>query len=189
MQSGLSIDPAISEVLAGDHRKAVEDMLDSLRPERMGQMATQMTCLSADLKSATDLIGHETFQALWRGIKASKPGRTLPHWLTHVVDAAVSPMILEYPDLGRHVLSKRGALMGLPSTWAFLCLANLAWWHKAQEEARAENPGLARQAVRVCGDDLVACQIPAVLDRYEEEAKASGAQFSSKQKHFRAGSS
>lgn len=182
MASGLRTDPSIREVLAGDHREAVESLFEyrhlHLKPESHRQEQDRFI-LSADLKSATDLISRETYEALMEGILESKPGKTVPRWARDVFRACIGPQILHYPELGRFSISKRGALMGLPTTWPLLCLANLSWWHSGDRSQLGFVP-----RVRICGDDLVAKGQRRQIDAYEDAAKASGARFSSKAKHI-----
>jgi len=185
--SGLRRDPSIKMVLAGDHEKAVEEMFGS-------GIGPQDIVVSSDLKSATDLISRETYEALWEGISRSNPGKTLPKFVCRAVSLAVGPQVIEYPALGRFTKTKRGALMGLPSTWFFLCLANLAWWNLAhQQEGRrlpSPRPGLTARSGRVrrvtiCGDDLVGASSSTIVVRYEVNAIESGAKFSSAMKHIK----
>lgn len=170
---GLRKDPSIRMVLAGDHEEAVEAMFGGgLRPGD--------TVVSSDLKSATDLISRETYEALWEGVRRSQPGQTLPKFLSRAVGLAIGPQVIEYPALGRFSHTKRGALMGLPTTWFFLCLANLAWWHLAHKQA-----GRKPRRVTICGDDLVGASSGQAIERYEVTAKESGAKFSSAVKHIK----
>jgi hypothetical protein len=180
MASGIREDPAIREVLAGDHREAVESLFarPPLDPFRYLDESDQLI-LSADLKSATDLISADTYEAIVDGILASEPGKTLPPWAVETFRAATGPQILEYPDLGRFCTTKRGALMGLPTTWPLLCLANLAWWSIRNE--RIVRP----PRVRICGDDLVAKASRIHIEAYESNAVTSGAKFSNRAKHMK----
>jgi len=173
---GTRSDPSIREVLAGDHREAVESLLapdhGSFGPSRWAYRDEgDQWILSADLKTATDLIGSETYEAIAEGIMESTPGKTMPEWAKHLFKVCIGPQRLIYPDLGVARRSKRGALMGLPTTWPLLCLANLAWWDSSRP-------------VRICGDDLVAKAPKLLISRYESRAKDSGAKFSSKAKHM-----
>jgi hypothetical protein len=72
-------------VLAGDHRAAVESMMEKSRAQKAREGSLQSRALyhrkvvvSSDLKSATDLIGRDTYLALWEGIVRSTPGQSLP---------------------------------------------------------------------------------------------------------------
>jgi hypothetical protein len=192
MAAGLRQDQSVREVLAGDHREAVESLFyrpdhdGPLKPVRPNDPArrdqSDEFVLSADLKSATDLIGSETYQAIVEGILESDYGRNLPPWARRVLLTAIGPQLLEYPDLGRHGLSKRGALMGLPTTWPLLCLANLAWWNLAKKISAV--PTFSVPRVRICGDDLVAAGHMDYIRAYERAATDSGAVFSNRAKHM-----
>jgi hypothetical protein len=188
-QRGLRNDRSIRTVLAGDHRQAVEELFPSW--SRGG-----LEVLSADLKTATDLIGRDTYEAIWTGISRSFVGQQLPGWVGQVVRLAIGPQRISYPTLdGTPVTtSQRGALMGLPTTWSFLCLANLFWWSKAHSRVdfRLLTTPKAREEaaktiprVRICGDDLVGATTAKSADEYERLARASGAKFSGPSKHIR----
>lgn len=79
---------------------------------------------------------------------------------------------------GPEEVSKRGILMGLPTTWFFLCLVHLFWIEMACDEI----PTCRDRAV-VCGDDLVAIWPQSVIDKYHGLLGACGAKISSG-KHF-----
>jgi hypothetical protein len=182
LAGGLRTDPAIVEVLAGDHRAAVESLLapDSrISNPRFSIDEGLEWIVSADLKTATDLIGLETYEAIVEGILESPAGKTLPKWAADLLHTCIGPQILNYKDLGRQIRSKRGALMGLPTTWPLLCLSNLAWWSSLSAD-RME----PRVAVRICGDDLVAKGTKERIARYEQRARDSGAMFSNRAKHM-----
>jgi hypothetical protein len=191
MAAGLRKDHSIREVLAGDHREAVESLFyrsgrdGPLKPVKPNDPSrrdqTDEFVLSADLKSATDLIGSETYLAIVEGILESDHGKTLPPWARRVLLTATGPQLLEYPDLGKHCVSRRGALMGLPTTWPLLCLANLAWWNLAKRLSRLP---MAVPRVRICGDDLVAAGPEDYIRAYELAATDSGAVFSNRAKHM-----
>jgi len=194
LSEGLRKDRSIKAVLAGDHREAVEEIFPI-------KNAASKSVLSADLKTATDLISLQTFQAIWKGISHSSVGNTLPPWTLKVMELALGPQTISYPSLPGepHIRSKRGALMGLPSTWPFLCLANLFWWHSAhlgpdafrklldsKPAERKANYARVRRTpkVRICGDDLIGVTSKEGRERYEENAIASGAKFSGPSKHL-----
>jgi hypothetical protein len=182
LASGLRRDKSIKMVLEGDHRKAVEEVIGIRNPKDPMSFPQQgHTVVSSDLKSATDLIGQETYQALWEGIRRSTPGQSMPKWLVRTFELALGPQMISYPELGRHVKSKRGALMGMPTTWPFLCLSNLCWWHLGHKNTRNHVP----RPVAICGDDLVGCSGEREIKRYETAAKESGALFSSAVKHIK----
>jgi hypothetical protein len=185
MSAGLRTDPAIVEVLAGNHREAVESLFRP-PPEQLGNPSFVIDegldwVLSADLKTATDLIGTETYEALVEGVLDSRPGRELPKWAKDLFRTCVGRQLLVYPELKTHIVSRRGALMGLPTTWPLLCLANLAWWSGGSRKDGARLPHLP---VRICGDDLVAKGQRDRISRYEQRAQESGAKFSNRAKHM-----
>jgi hypothetical protein len=179
MAAGLRTDPSIREVLKGDHREAVESLFHDGSPIDPGLARTEedQLILSADLKAATDLIGRETYEAIVEGILSSEEGLNLPSWARSLYRLCIGPQRLIYPDLKKNALSQRGALMGLPTTWPLLCLANLAWWHHGRPLGRVPR-------VRICGDDLVAKAREREIEQYETWAKASGAVFSNRSKHM-----
>lgn len=178
MAAGLRTDPSIREVLKGDHREAVESLFHG-GPIDPGVARTEedQLILSADLKAATDLIGRETYEAIVDGILSSDEGLNLPSWARFLYRLCIGPQRLIYPDLRKNALSQRGALMGLPTTWPLLCLANLAWWHHGRPLGKVPR-------VRICGDDLVAKARLREIEEYETWAKASGAVFSNRSKHM-----
>jgi hypothetical protein len=182
LAEGLRRDPSIRMVLAGDHRQAVQNLMT----DRDGGNHTfpgSKTVVSSDLKSATDLIGRETYEAIWEGILRSPAGQSLPNYVKRAVALAIGPQVISYRDSGRHCHSKRGALMGLPTTWAFLCLANLAWWDIGHRIAHPK--GKRPPKVTICGDDLVGVTSKEGAQEYEKAARCSGAVFSSAVKHIK----
>lgn len=95
--------------------------------------------------------------------------------------AATGPYDLEYPD-GSKVTTQRGALMGLPTTWALLCLTHLFWVDEARHAVGRSRSGFARSPVRerevICGDDLSAWWGSDLVVTYEGLARECGAVFS-----------
>jgi hypothetical protein len=175
---GIRSDPAIQEVLSGEHRAAVESLIERFKDG----IPTGFQVLSADLKTATDLISLEAYQAIWEGIRDSNPGRSLPKEIRRAVELAIGPQRVAYSwsdGSSEAITTKRGALMGLPSTWSFLCLLNLACW-KGACDARHKSP----LPVRICGDDLLGVAPQSVVRRYEERMLRLGAKFSGRAKHF-----
>nr|UUW20991.1 MAG: RNA-dependent RNA polymerase [Guiyang narna-like virus 1] len=177
---GIRSDPAIQEVLAGDHRAAIESLVGRFK----NGLPLDYTVLSADLKTATDLISREAYQAIWEGILDSEPGKTLPTEVRRAVELALSPQRLSYNFREGSVsaTSVRGALMGLPSTWSFLCLINLAAWTQANRKCGRRSP----LPVRICGDDLTALGPSKVHRAYEASMRRWGAKFSGFSKHIEA---
>lgn len=122
---GLRKDKHVSLVVSGQHRRAVEKILSKVgtRPNRR--------LLSADLTSATDLFPLDLVQALVRGLlKARGESRAtplIPEHFRRVMELLTGPQYLSWPSLGKKEVTKRGILMGLPTTWTLLNLVQLVW--------------------------------------------------------------
>nr|UJQ92654.1 MAG: putative RNA-dependent RNA polymerase [Narnaviridae sp.] len=196
LRSALARHPRISAVLAGDHRGAVEKLF------RSGLDPTAVI-LSADLTAATDTFHRDLVEALMKGLIRAV-GLT-GEFAELSLRLATGEYTLQYPD-GSTVQTQRGILMGLPTTWPLLCLANLFWLDWAESLAIRKRPLLPRlpvgtagtglpprprviprsrkEAAAICGDDLLAVVRPEVADLYEDRARVCGARFS-KGKHLR----
>jgi hypothetical protein len=96
------------------------------------------------------------------------------------------PLNLSWPQWGStksgfaaaKSLSSRGIMMGLPTTWALLCIVHLFWIDVSCEH----RPSLKERAA-VCGDDLLAYWPQDVIETYHSLLAACGAKIS-QGKHF-----
>jgi hypothetical protein len=79
--------------------------------------------VSSDLRAASDLIPLDLASAVVDGLEES--GRFLPFELLGL-RLATGPVRLEWPD-GDSRKTSRGILMGLPTTWALLCVIHGYW--------------------------------------------------------------
>jgi hypothetical protein len=91
---------------------------------------------------------------------------------------ATGPQDLQWPD-GRKATTRRGILMGLPTTWFLLCMVHLFW---IDEATRGMEKGLDGRAA-VCGDDLLAHWPQKSINRYHKLLSLCGAKIS-EGKHF-----
>jgi hypothetical protein len=149
-------------------------------PRKVGAdfVGAQGHVLSADLTSASDLIPLDVAKAIVDGFEDSE--RFLPAELDGL-RLGTGPIEVTWPD-GETKVTKRGILMGLPTTWSILCIYHGWAW---QQALLANHGPVARQAVaRICGDDLLGIATPWCLDAYESAMTRTGAKFS-KGKHFR----
>nr|WPR18845.1 MAG: RNA-dependent RNA polymerase [Narnaviridae-like virus 13] len=194
--SGLRRDPRTAETLKGDHGGAAQGLVDAPR------LADGREFLSADLTAASDLIPLDLLSAVVEGL-IEGTGDTLPDWGREVLKLATGPQILDYstawgPSGDRTPLpgpdkfiSRRGALMGLPTTWSLLSLIQMFWADRAwrlvfPNIAARHEPGdpAMTPATVICGDDLAAWWPKQVSDAYEQTVRLCGGVFSVG-KHFR----
>nr|BBV14771.1 RNA dependent RNA polymerase [Barley aphid RNA virus 6] len=166
---GILRDPRTSEALQGDRTKAVLGLLRGYQPPGHWQV------LSSDLTAASDLLPSDLIQAV---VEAIVDSEILPPSFEPALRASVGVMKLVYPD-GEEILSRRGILMGLPTTWTILSLIHLFIIEQAFNEVAFVGPRL----YRICGDDLVAIAPKKVIDSYHRIASACGVKFSAG-KHF-----
>lgn len=143
--------------------------------------------VSTDLKAASDLLPLDLVAAIVEGL--SRSGR-VPAWEAKCLRLLTGPQTLVYPD-GSELVSKRGILMGLPTTWALLSLIHLFWWDEAvAQECRSRKDKLAsfRRLNRfaTCGDDGLACVSSGVPQRFSSLVHLCGGSPSAG-KHFECG--
>nr|DBA44327.1 TPA_asm: RdRp [Ampulexvirus narnaviri] len=187
---GLRDDPRTKDVLEGRHREAAEGLVDAPR------LADPRVFLSADLTAASDLLPLDLISALVDGLIEGADG-TLPDWAVEILRLSTGPMLLDYSsawDSGKgpplrgaeKFFSRRGILMGLPTTWVLLSLVQLFWsdtaWRAEMDLALPASPA-ATPATVICGDDLAAWWPRAVIRGYERIALQCGAKFS-EGKHY-----
>jgi hypothetical protein len=142
--------------------------------------------VSTDLTRATDLIPHDLVSAMINGLEAS--GKVTPMEV-QVLRVLSGPQKILYPSLGGlEVISSRGILMGLPTSWAMLSLLHLFWW----EDSIAQVAGtlrLSRKSVKsrnryaICGDDSLFCGTVEVAHQYSRLIESTGG-LPSEGKHF-----
>lgn len=105
----------------------------------------------------------------------------LPVWMQDVLITCTGPLTLRYkwaidknlPMVCGNVReelvtdSRRGILMGLPTTWFMLCLTHLFWVDYATSAVTDLNErSRLRSRVAICGDDLIAHWPKSVSERY-----------------------
>jgi hypothetical protein len=142
---------------------------------------------STDLKSATDLLPLDLVSALIDGLQ---DGGKFPPWEIEALRRLSGPQDLIYPGEDLPVRTRRGILMGLPTSWALLSLIHLFWWNEATVRAAAERRVKLRSAFAanrfvICGDDGLACTWRDVSSGYLSIVRACGGESSSG-KHFTA---
>lgn len=105
--------------------------------------------VSTDLTRASDLLPFDLLSAIIDGLEES--GRLSPLEV-EILRALSGPQRLSYGK--DEVLSSRGSLMGLPTTWVLLSLVHLFWM---DEVKRSSPPGQLRRRHRfsICGDDAL----------------------------------
>jgi len=115
--------------------------------------ATAETVVSTDLTRATDLIPLDLASAVVDGLAES--GRLSPLEID-VLRVLTGPQRLIYPGEEEPVLSTRGILMGLPTSWCVLSLIHLYWLDVAKHAA-LEAAGRRKPRIRfsICGDDAL----------------------------------
>jgi len=118
----LKRDSRVSDVLRGDHHKAVENVF------RVSAPVDGWNIISSDLTSASDTLPLDLIRDMATGLSIMLD---LPKWMDDVLQSCVGPLALEYPDGTKVEGTCRGILMGLPTTWFFLCLVHLFWVEEA----------------------------------------------------------
>uniref|UniRef100_A0AAT9H807 RNA dependent RNA polymerase n=1 Tax=Rhizopus microsporus narnavirus 1 TaxID=3156532 RepID=A0AAT9H807_9VIRU len=171
--AGLRRDGRARHVLEGEHKLAVEGA--------MRDFGVTTTVVSSDLTSASDLLPFDLIQAIVKGLLRN---RNVPEWFQPCLQSMTGPMVVGYP-WGEQITTRRGILMGLPTTWALLSIVQLFWIDRAAVAAsRCGFRGdLILRSAAVCGDDLVASWPQVAVDAYHQAARMSGAKFS-EGKHF-----
>jgi len=142
---------------------------------------------STDLKSATDLLPLDLISALVDGLQ---DGGKFPPWEIEALRRLSGPQDLIYPGETLPVRTRRGILMGLPTSWALLSLVHLFWWNEATVQAATERrvklkSAFAANRFIICGDDGLACTWREVSSGYLTLVRACGGE-SSPGKHFTA---
>jgi len=109
----------------------------------------------------------------------------LPSWMGDVLFCCTGPLRLRYPKGEIVEETSRGILMGLPTTWFFLCLVHLFWVEEAVATVvKTEHRRMLAHRVAICGDDLVAHWPMSVSQRYHTVLKQCHGIISGG-KHFR----
>jgi hypothetical protein len=139
------------------------------------------TVASSDLTAATDLLPHDLVQSIVDGLAES--GKFEP-WEITSLRLGTGPQNVNWPssahagEKGRTspVLTSRGILMGLPTSWAILNLVHLFWWHEALRESSCLT---TRRGVFSCfGDDALIVAEPPVLESYDRLISECGGKLS-----------
>nr|WAK75253.1 MAG: RNA-dependent RNA polymerase [Narnaviridae sp.] len=134
-------------------------------------------CLvSTDLTRATDLLPHDLVSAVVEGLGDSKKLSPLEMKILRLLSG---PQELHYPDKSS-IVSTRGILMGLPTTWSLLSIIHLFWLDQAK---RAHPRKKGELAFSICGDDALVAGSVASARVYADRVKACGGSPSAG-KHF-----
>lgn len=138
--------------------------------------STSSTMVSTDLTRASDLLPLDLVSAIVDGLSAS--GK-FSHLEIEVLRLCTGPQRVTYPD-GRDVVTSRGILMGVPTTWVVLSLIHLFWL----DQVSVVDPVRERATkFAICGDDaLVACS-PLGAHTYKRLVNLCGG-APSKGKHY-----
>lgn len=190
--AGLKRLPAVRSVLSG----APDEEILSRYTGARGQI-----CVSTDLSKASDMLPLDLMSALLDGLEQS--GRFTPLEIMTLFRATAQQTIA-YPkhlhDKIAHLpgvtegrlLTQRGILMGLPSTWTFLSLTHLFWWDRAKRLAFSNIPQrgrvnrsafMAENVFDICGDDCLFVGHTRVSDMFKEVVASCGGAVS-QGKHF-----
>jgi hypothetical protein len=138
--------------------------------------------LSSDLRAASDLIPLDLASAVVEGLIDS--GKFTA---TECVGLRLcsGPQWVTWDRAGQEpVETRRGLLMGLPTTWCLLSLIHLYWWRSSRDAVFPHPSKRVRCAASICGDDLVAVAVPHIADIYESVVKECGGELS-RGKHAR----
>lgn len=147
--------------------------------------------ISSDLTSATDLFPHDLVLSLIEGIiegsgsdfvdsvalrLAGGPQRV--SWLWPEIKDAKG--VVKYPKQLMSEDSKRGILMGLPTSFTLMCMIH-EWWVREAVKSSAVHGWERRTCMSTCkilGDDLIAYWPAEVISAYEDLGTSIGAKFS-----------
>jgi hypothetical protein len=142
--------------------------------------------LSSDLTSATDLLPLDLVAGGVEGLHRS--GRFLAHEISGL-RACTGPQKVCWPSISSEFeITKRGILMGQPTSWALLSLVHLWWIERARASLPIPRSPTDKWHLRaaICGDDAVLLGTDSTLDEYESLLKRCGAKLS-EGKHARSG--
>jgi hypothetical protein len=112
---------------------------------------------SADLKAATDYVGHDLARFVWKLMCLCPQS---PFWFLEAGTYVLGPKLVEGGGI-----TSRGVHMGLGLSWIVLCLLNMAAAHGA---------GALRESYAICGDDLIGYWSKTVADKYEANLREMG---------------
>ncbi|UHK02996.1 MAG: RNA-dependent RNA polymerase [Hangzhou narnavirus 3] len=129
------------------------------------------TVVSTDLTRASDLLPFDLLSSMIDGLEDS--GR-LSFLEIKVLRALSGPQVLFYGK--EEVVSSRGSLMGLPTTWVLLSLVHLFWLDDVRRFGTYRNNAIQVSMTRysICGDDALLCTRWAAAERYKEMVRLCG---------------
>lgn len=154
--AGLRRDPRVGKLLDGDFDAALQRFVGA-----QGQV------LSSDFKSASDLLPLDLCRAIVDGLILSDKFTTGEAVALQTVVRGVE---CHWPD--KVAITRRGILMGCPTTWGLLNICHLFWWAEA---LRGATKGERRASRFSCfGDDALIVAPPSVLSRYNRAVTAGG---------------
>jgi len=170
LEAGLRRWGPLREVMEGRKTDSILSFLDT-KPE--GDVYIR----SVDLTEATDRIPLDLMEG---GVQAIIGSLGLPpnSWLSRVLHASVGPFDMLCDD-GETVVTRRGILMGLPTSWPLLCLYNAWLADTAVGRPRSKRAGLRMSLpYRICGDDMIAWLSYTSSKRYDEVLTRTGGSVS-----------
>jgi len=93
--------------------------------------------LSSDLTAASDLLPLDLISALVEGLISPLEARGLEPFWGEALRVLSGPQNLSWKE-GERIWTKRGILMGLPTTWFLLNLVHQFWCHLAVERSEVD---------------------------------------------------
>jgi hypothetical protein len=158
--------PQMSDVLRGQRikltRRQPNDPDAPISGDAVGlnleDWADALILESADLSAATDYIGHEVAQRVWLALN-----RAAGEDQSVLCEAGLR--ILGPKTIVDGETTVGGIHMGLGLSWIILCVVN-SW--------AAEEAGIPRSAVAICGDDLASLCLPAEAEAYQRNLTSLG---------------
>jgi len=128
--------------------------------------ATAEVLISTDLTRATDLLPHDLVKAAVDGLEESGKLSLLE---IDILRSLTGPQQLIYKGSDSPVLTSRGILMGLPTSWCLLSLIHLYWLDVAKAAA-IEASGRRKPRIRssICGDDALIATTVAGAQSYRQ---------------------
>jgi len=177
--AGLRLDSSSASPLLGLQDEEIINHFRGARAE---------VCVSTDLTRASDLLPLDLVKAIADGLEES--GKLTSAEIDALRLCSKSQLVNSHlPHSPTEVFdSKRGILMGLPTTWALLSLIHIFWWSEAiRRVARrrriSKKKAFDANRFLVCGDDGLFLGSREVSDEYLKIVGDCGG-VSSPGKHF-----
>jgi hypothetical protein len=160
--TGLRKTPEVSSLLKGD--------LDACLNRYVGSVGK---LVSSDLTAATDMFPLDLVGAIVDGLVDAD---FLNEAEILALRRCTGPQSVSWPGDEAPSVTRRGILMGLPTTWALLNLVHLFWW---KESLRIASDTTSKNAVfSMFGDDALISAEEPVIKAYNSMIESCGGKLS-----------